>query len=119
MTEDNKKFQDHMLPPTQVIDDERAWDWLPFPSVIPWRDMVLTISRDKFLQNPVESVRELISSVTEKRLLHLQQLSLHHATDIDWTAHKSRVLENMLQESYNIPCRSFEENLCLSEKEQI
>ena len=100
-----------MLPPTQVIDDERAWDWLPFPSVIPWRDMVLTISRDKFLQNPVESVRELISSVTEKRLLHLQQLSLHHATDIDWTAHKSRVLENMLQESYNIPCRSFEEQI--------
>ena len=71
--------------------------------------MVLTISRDKFLQDPVGSVKELIASVSEERLFQLQQLSLYHAADIDWTAHNSRVLENMLQETYHIPCRSFEE----------
>ena len=98
----------------QVIDDEKAWDWLPFPCAIPWKDMVLTISRDKFLEDPVGSVKKLIANVSEERLFQLQQLSLYHAADIDWTAHDSRVLENMLQESYNIPCRSFEMNICLS-----
>ena len=97
-----------------MIDNDRAWDWLPFPCAIPWREMVLTIPRNKYLIDPVGSIKDLISNVTEERLLRLQQLSMYHAADIDWTAHNSRVLENMLRESYHIPCRSFEENVCLS-----
>ena len=76
--------------------------------------MVLTIPRKKYLLDPVGSIKDMISNVSEERLLRLQQLSLYHAADIDWTAHNSRVLENMLRESYHIPCRSFEENACLS-----
>jgi len=96
----------------QVSEDERSWNWLPFPCAIPWRDFVLSIPRDKFMDDPINSVKQLISEVSEERLLQLQQLSLYYATDIDWTAHHSRVLENLLQESYFIPCRSFEESVC-------
>ena len=64
------------------------------------------------MDDPINSVKQLISEVSEERLLQLQQLSLYYATDIDWTAHHSRVLENLLQESYFIPCRSFEESVC-------
>ena len=99
--------------PTQVLGDVRAWDWLPFPCAIPWRDFVLSIPRDKFMQDPVDSVKQVISNVSEERLLQLQQLSIYHAADIDWTAHHSRVLENLLREAYYVPCRSFEESVCL------
>ena len=76
--------------------------------------MVLSIPREEFMQDPVKSVNELISSVSEERMLELQQLSIHYATDIDWTAYNSRVLENLLRESYYIRCRSFEEHICTS-----
>ena len=99
----------------QVLDGEETWDWLPFPCAIPWKDIVLSIPRDKFMKDPNKSVIELISSVTEERLLELQQLSIHYSTDIDWTAYNSRVLENLLRESYYIRCRSFDEYICTSE----
>ena len=98
----------------QVIESERTWDWLPFPCAIPWKDIVLSIPRDKFMRDPTTSVNELISSVSEERVLELQQLSIQYATDIDWTAYNSRVLENFLRESYYIRCRSFEEHICIS-----
>ena len=98
----------------QVLEGEWTWDWLPFPCAIPWREIVLSIPRDSFMQDPVKSVNELISSVSEKRVLELQHLSIHYATDIDWTAYNSRVLENFLRESYHIRCRYFEEHICLS-----
>ena len=98
----------------QVIESEKTWDWLPFPCAVPWRDMVLSIQRDSFMQDPVKSVNEVISSVTEERLLELQKLSINYATDIDWTAYNSRVLDNLLRESYYIRCRSFEEYTCVS-----
>ena len=97
----------------QVIESERTWDWLPFPCAIPWKEMVLSIPRHKFMQDPMKSVNDLLSSVTEERLLELQHLSLHYAADIDWTAHNSRVLENFLKESLHIRCSSFEEKSCL------
>ena len=92
-----------------------TWDWLPFPCAVPWRDIVLSIPFDKYMDDPVKSLNELMSNVTEERLLHLQRASLHYAADIDWTAHNSRVLENFLRESYHIPCRIFEESIGSSE----
>ena len=97
----------------KVIEDERAWDWLPFPCSVPWRDFVLSIPREKFMDDPVNSVKQLISKVSDERLLQLQQLSIYYTTDIDWTAHHSRVFENLLLESYYLPCRSFEESVFL------
>ena len=98
----------------QVIENERMWDWLPFPCAIPWRDMVLSIPREQYLRDPTKSVNDLISGITEKRLLELQQLSIYYAPDIDWTAYNSRVLENLLRESYFVQCRHFEQHLCFS-----
>ena len=92
-----------------------TWDWLPFPCAIPWRDIVLSIPFDKYMDDPVKSLNELMSNVTEERLLQLQKASLHYATDIDWTAHNSRVLDNFLRESYHIPCKIFEESIGFSE----
>ena len=65
------------------------------------------------MQDPINSVKELISNVSDKRLFQLQKLSNYHATDVDWAAHNSRVLDNLLRESYNIPCKSFEFSVCV------
>ena len=95
----------------QVVEGEEAWGWLPFPCAIPWRDIVLSIPRDKYLNDPAKSLTDLISNVTEMTLLRLQQSSIYYASDIEWTTHNSRVLENFLRESYYIPCRDFEESV--------
>ena len=39
----------------QVIESEKTWDWLPFPCAVPWRDMVLSIQRDSFMQEFLKS----------------------------------------------------------------
>lgn len=95
----------------QVVDGEKAWDWLPFPCSVPWRDIVLTIPKDKYMSCPATSVKELIYSVKDETQHRLQQSSLYYATDIDWTSYNSRVLENFLRESYYVPCRDFERSI--------
>ena len=92
-----------------------TWDWLPFPCAIPWRDFVLSIPFDKYMNDPVKSLNELMSNITEERLFQLQRASLHYAEDIDWTSHNSRVLDNFLRESYYIPCSIFRESIGTSE----
>ena len=67
------------------------------------------------MNDPVKSLNELMSNVTEARLHDLQRASLHYAADIDWTSHNSRVLENFLRESYFIPCRRFDESNGISD----
>ena len=91
-----------------------AWDWLPFPCAIPWREIVLSIPGDKYMEDPVKSLKELMSNITEERLVQLQQASLRYTADIDWAAHNSRVLENFLRESYHIPCQEFERSIGVS-----
>ena len=102
----------------QLIEDEKSWEWLPFPCSIPWRDILLSIPKNTFMQDPILSIKKLISNVSEERILELQNLSLYHTRDIDWTAYNSRVLKNFLIESYNIPCKSYEEHICLSKANQ-
>ena len=103
----------------QVIDSEKAWDWLPFPCSVPWRDIVLTIPKDKYMSHPASSVKELISSVTDETQRRLQQSSLYYAEDIDWTSYNSRVLENFLRESYYVPCRDFERSIGASSSPEL
>jgi len=90
-----------------VIEDEKAYDWLPFPCTIPWKDILLSIQQDEYRKDPVGSVQKVVSSVSEKRLLQLQKLSFYYSADIDWAAYHSRVLENFLRESYFVPCKLF------------
>ena len=103
----------------QVIDSEKAWDWLPFPCSVPWRDIVLTIPKDKYMSRPASSVKELISSVTDETQRRLQTSSLYFAEDIDWTSYNSRVLENFLRESYHVPCRDFERSIGASSSPEL
>ena len=102
-----------------VISGDWQWNWLPFPCEIPWRDMVLSIPRDKYMKDPIRSIKSLIGSVTEERLLELQHLSMHYAADIDWAAHDSKVLENFLRESYYVPCRAFELSMGVSDSVKL
>ena len=76
---------------------------------------MLSIPKDKFMEDPTKSVKDLISDITEERLLELQQLSTYYATDIDWAAHNSRVLDNFLRESYHIPCKTFEKSIGITD----
>jgi hypothetical protein len=92
-----------------VADDvQEALSWLPFPHAIPWKDMVITIPRKEYLQDPAKSIRHVLETTSEERLLKLQQLSLYHAADLDWTAHHSRVLENLLHDAVSVPCAAFD-----------
>ena len=89
----------------QVADDvDEALDWLPFPHAVPWKDIVITIPRKDYLKDPAKSIRHVLESTSEERLLELQQLSLYHAADLDWTAHHPRVLENLLHEAVHVSC---------------
>ena len=88
---------------------EEALSWLPYPCAVPWDDVVLTIPRMDYMDNPIRSIRTLLESVTEEKLLELQQKSLYFTADLDWTAHHPRVLENLLREAYFVPCKAFEE----------
>lgn len=90
----------------QVADNiQEALSWLPFPAAVPWQDLVITIPRKSFHQDPAGAIRHVLNSTTESQLLNLQKLSLHHAADLDWTAHHSRVLENLLYEVLHTACQ--------------
>jgi len=93
----------------QVADNrKKALEWLPFPKAVPWEEMVLTIKRKDYLRDPAKSIRHIIETTTEERLLELQRLSLYHTADLDWTAHHSRTLENLINEAHTIPCKQFQ-----------
>lgn len=90
----------------QVTDNKkRALSWLPFPDVVPWQDIVITIDRATYLKDPAKSVRHVMETTTEERLLELQHLSLYYYADVDWSAHHSRMLENMIREAVTVSCR--------------
>lgn len=94
----------------QVADEgeeHAALQWLPFQAVVPWKDLVITIPRKKFLEDPIKAIRHVLDTTSEKRLLELQHLSLRYAADVDWTTYHSRVLDNLITESYNVPCQNF------------
>ena len=73
--------------------------------------MVITIPREDYLKDAAKSIRHVLENTSEERLFALQQLSLHHAADLDWTAHHSRVLENLLYEAINVPCAAHDQYL--------
>ena len=92
----------------QVIASEDDWNWLPFPDLIPWKKIVITIWEDDFLKDPAGSIRKVIETTSEDRLLKLQELSRYYAADLDWMAHNSRVLENLIHDAMSVPCRAFD-----------
>jgi hypothetical protein len=95
----------------QVADDEdSALGWLPFPEAVPWKDIVITIPRDSYRRDPAAAIRRVLDETSEQKLLELQQLSLQYAADVDWTAHNSRALENLLIEAVSVPCAKFDNN---------
>lgn len=87
-----------------VVKQEADLDWLPFPDIIPWRDFVITIDENDFNSDPARTIRNVLESTSEKRLFELQKLSLKYAADLDWTAHNSRTLENVLRTAVRTPC---------------
>jgi len=90
-----------------VINDINDLDWAPFPFAIPWKDIVLTIPRNIYAEDPIGSLRHIIETTSPMRLEELQAMSRYYAADLDWTAHNSRALENMIYEALTIPCSKF------------
>jgi len=91
-----------------VIDNFNELDWLPSPHAVPWRDLVITIPRQKFHEDPAAAIRHVIETTSDARLHELQRVSRHYAADLDWSAYHSRTLENMLVEASTIPCSFFD-----------
>ena len=98
----------------QVIADDSGWDWLPFPNIIPWKEFVITIWEKAYLKDPAGSIRKVMERISEERLLELQRLSLHYVADLDWMAHNSRVLENIIRDAYSVSCKAFDDYLVTS-----
>jgi hypothetical protein len=93
----------------QVAEDVKtALDWLPFQNAIPWKDLVITIPTKSFRKDPAAAIRQVLATTSEERLLELQRLSLHYATDLDWSAYHSRTLENLIHEAVSVPCAEFD-----------
>lgn len=88
-----------------VVDDQRSeLKWLPYPHVIPWDDIVITIPRKDYLEDPARELRRVLETTSEERLVELQRLSRHYVADIDWLAYKSRAVDNMLRSAVDVPC---------------
>lgn len=66
-----------------VIEDfELDVGWLPFPDFIPWKDIVITIPRNKFQANPASEVNKL-REIPEHELQKKRELMKLYAATID------------------------------------
>lgn len=81
-------------------------NWLPFPDVVPWKEMVIIIPRAEFYRDPVASLRKIIQGTSLRRLAELQNMSRYYADDLEWSGSNSRVVNNLLKETTTISCKS-------------
>ena len=81
-------------------------NWLPFPDVVPWKEMVIIIPRAEFYRDPVASLCKIIQGTSLSRLVELQNMSRYYADDLDWSGSNSRVVNNLIKEATTISCKS-------------
>jgi hypothetical protein len=92
-----------------VVEDDRDLEWMPFPQVVPWNDLILKIYRRDFVQDPARCLRRTVEGTSPRRLQELQDLSRAYVAALDWTATGSRTLENMIYEAATISCKKHED----------
>ena len=66
-----------------VIENfQRDVEWLPFPDLIPWKDIVITFQRSQFQETPAQLVNSL-SQIPEQELIKRRQLMDKYAPAVD------------------------------------
>lgn len=98
------RFQNSMvygsIPISVAGSAYEAYGWMPFQSVVPYKDMFVVIPRDVYLKAPVRTIESAIHDVTSDvtRMRHMQALLRQYRPDYDWGADGSRVSNNLLNE---------------------
>ena len=84
-------------------DAPNAYFWLPYQDIVPWKDIIVTLPRKSYDQDPaktVNSLRDLNDTDIQNRL-HLIDC---YRPDLLWTIRNSRKAENLIRQAYDVPC---------------
>lgn len=97
------------IPISVASDAYEAYGWMPFQSVIPYKDMFVIIPRDIYLMAPVQAIENAIYEITSNitHMRHMQTLLQRYRPDYDWAAKNSRMSNNLLQEVKRCPCQYY------------
>jgi hypothetical protein len=77
--------------------------WLPFQSMIPWDDIVISIPRSEFIASAVGSTNKLLS-IPEKEIQRKRALMRLYHADYDWAAYQTRMPDNFIREAFVTKC---------------
>ncbi|KNC87297.1 hypothetical protein SARC_00578 [Sphaeroforma arctica JP610] len=101
------RFQNAMsagaIPVTVVKNATTDLQWVPFPHIIPWNKLVITIPEEDWMLDPVGCINQL-RSIPHTEILERQALLAYYRPDFDWAVPNTRYHENILIESVNAPC---------------
>uniref|UniRef100_A0A0G4H1R6 Exostosin GT47 domain-containing protein n=1 Tax=Chromera velia CCMP2878 TaxID=1169474 RepID=A0A0G4H1R6_9ALVE len=70
--------------------------WLPFPDIIPWKDLLIVIDGKTFREDPAGALRSL-ESIPQEQLEKLQKQMKKYRPDIDIGVFNTRVASNLLR----------------------
>eukprot|EP00121_Abeoforma_whisleri_P002451 Awhi_evm1s2199 len=72
------------IPITIIDNKERELEWLPFKKIIPWKKMIVLISRDKYMAKPWDSISEIINGLSDDDISHLLYNIKRHRASLDF-----------------------------------
>lgn len=81
------------------VGTEEELGWLPFQSIVPWKDFIVTIPEEQFMKDPVKVLESQLLAMPDSELARRRKLMRHHVKDIDWGSHHSRTFNNFLAET--------------------
>lgn len=77
--------------------------WTPLKDIIPWSDLIIVMSREKFYENPIESINKLAEipriEIEEKLILMKK-----HASDLSFISPNSRLVDNLISSASKVSC---------------
>lgn len=74
---------------------DEAIHWTPFKDIIPWSDMIIVMSREKYYENPIESINKL-AEIPREEIHEKLTLMNKHALDLSFISPNSRLVDNLI-----------------------
>ena len=71
---------------------------VPFQCFVPWKEFVFQIDSNRFFEDPLSSLSEVIS-LDDKKLSEIQKKIIEYRRDVLWDHPESRVAENILKDT--------------------
>jgi len=94
-----------------VVTDPEAplWNFLPFPDIVPYRDMFVSIPLESFVRNPWESIDEATRNMSFEEYTARQELMRKHKRDVLFDVEDSMVATNYLITALSVASQAVQE----------